>query len=105
EGDIERGPCPLAAPSLADTTVTFSRVTFAGLEAISPALLDPTWRSLAGREVPVASLCEVRDRAATILRNMGYLAAVQIPPQRIENSGDVRMDVLVARLVEVQVRG
>lgn len=105
EGDIERGPCPLADPAFADTKVTFTRVEFADLRAVPAATLDHAWRDLAGREVPVASLCRVRDRAATILRNMGYLAAVQIPPQRIEENGVVRMDVLVARLVEVQVRG
>lgn len=105
EGGIERGPCPLADPSLANLKVTFSRVTFANLTAVPPETLDEAWHDMAGREVPVASLCEVRDRAATMLRQMGYLAAVQVPPQRIEKNGEVRMDVLVAKLVEVQVRG
>jgi hemolysin activation/secretion protein len=105
EGGVERGPCPLADPSLADVKVTFSRVTFTNLTAVSPELLDAAWQDMAGREVPVASLCEVRDRAATMLRQMGYLAAVQVPPQRIEKNGEVRMDVLIAKLVEVQVRG
>lgn len=105
EGGIERGPCPLAGPSFADIKVTFSRVTFANLTAVAPETLDAAWQDMAGREVPVASLCEVRDRAATILRQIGYLAAVQVPPQRIEKNGEVRMDVLVAKLVEVQVRG
>lgn len=105
EGGIERGPCPLADPSLANVKVTFSRVTFANLTAVPPETLDAAWRDMAGQEVPVASLCEVRDRAATMLRQMGYLAAVQVPPQRIEKNGEVRMDVLVAKLVEVQVRG
>ncbi|MET0588731.1 MAG: ShlB/FhaC/HecB family hemolysin secretion/activation protein [Novosphingobium sp.] len=105
EGGIERGPCPLADPSLANLKVTFSRVTFANLTAVPPETLDAAWHDMAGREVPVASLCEVRDRAATMLRQMGYLAAVQVPPQRIEKNGEVRMDVLIAKLVEVQVRG
>lgn len=104
-GEIERGPCPLADPAFAQTRVAFSHVTFARLEAVDPAVLDGTWRDMAGQDLPIAALCEVRDRAATALRKMGYLAAVQIPPQRIEKGGDVRMDVLVARLVEVQVRG
>ena len=42
-------------------------------------MLDPSWRDLAGQEMPVAALCDVRDRAATILRELGYLAAVQVP--------------------------
>lgn len=105
DGGIERGPCPLAAPSFADVKVTFSRVTFTNLSAVPPETLDAAWQDMAGREVPVASLCEVRDRAATMLRQMGYLAAVQVPPQRIDKNGEVRMDVLIAKLVEVQVRG
>lgn len=105
EGEVERGPCPLADPAFARTRVTFSRVSFAGLEAVDPSVLNDTWSDMAGRDLSIAALCEVRDRAATALRRMGYLAAVQIPPQRIEKGGDVKMDVLVARLVEVQVRG
>ena len=105
EGDIERGPCPFADPSFAGTMVTFERVEFPQLTVISPSQLDATWQEFAGREVPVSTLCEIRDRAATILRAQGYLAAVQIPPQRIEPMGTVRLDVLIARLVEVQARG
>lgn len=105
QGEIERGPCPLADPAYAGVSVNFSRVDFPDLSAVPAELLEPAWRDLAGREVPIASLCEIRDRAATILRQRGFLAAVQVPPQRIEPGGAVRMDVLVARLVEVQVRG
>ncbi|MCJ2177495.1 ShlB/FhaC/HecB family hemolysin secretion/activation protein [Novosphingobium album (ex Hu et al. 2023)] len=105
QGGIERGPCPLADPAFAQTRVTFSKVLFPDLKAVDPAVLDDTWRDFAGTEQPVAVLCEVRDRAATALRAMGYLAAVQIPPQRIEKLGEVSMDVLVAHLAEVQVRG
>jgi hemolysin activation/secretion protein len=105
EGEIERGPCPLADPAFADTRVTFADVEFTGLPGIPAATLDPAWRDFAGQDMPVSNLCEVRDRAGTILRGLGYLAAVQIPPQRIEPGGTVRMDVLAARLVEVQLRG
>ncbi|MBO9518443.1 MAG: ShlB/FhaC/HecB family hemolysin secretion/activation protein [Porphyrobacter sp.] len=105
EGDIERGPCPLSDPSFANTRVTFSAVEFSGLPGIPASVLDASWTDLKGRELPIASLCEVRDRAATILRGLGYLAAVQIPPQRIDANGTVHMDVLAARLVEVQLRG
>ena len=104
-GDLERGPCPLADLAFADTRVTFATVEFTGMPGIPASVLDESWRGLAGQEMPVAALCEVRDRAATILREMGYLAAVQVPPQRIERGGTVRMDVLAARLVEVQLRG
>ena len=100
EGDIERGPCPLADPAFANTRVTFSTVEFTGLPGVPASVLEPAWRDLAGRDMPVAALCDVRDRAASILRGLGYLAAVQVPPQRIDAGGTVRMDVLAAQLIE-----
>lgn len=105
EGDIERGPCPLADPAYGQVKVTFAAVDFGSQAALPPEALRQTWADYAGREVPIASLCEVRDRAATRLRELGYLAAVQIPPQRIDTGGTVRMDVLIAKLVDIQVRG
>ena len=49
-------------------------------------------------------ICEIRDAAATMLRNKGYLAAVQVPTQKIEN-GIVRLEVLYARVTAVRARG
>jgi hemolysin activation/secretion protein len=45
-------------------------------------------------------ICEIRDRAATILRNAGYVAAVEVPEQRIAD-GNVRFQVLMARLTGI----
>jgi hemolysin activation/secretion protein len=105
EGGLERGPCPLAQPQFANVKVTFANVEFSGLPGVPAGALDAAWRGLAGHEVPIAALCEVRDRASAILRDQGYLVAVQVPPQRIETNGTVRMDVLAAKLVEVELRG
>ena len=105
EGGFERGTCALADPAMANVRVTFSRVSFAGLPGMPESEMDETWSGLANADQPIASLCEVRDRAAAILRERGYLAAVQIPPQRIEKGGIVRMEILAARLVDVEVRG
>jgi hemolysin activation/secretion protein len=105
EDDVERGPCPLAQPAFADARVTFSSVEFTGLPGIPASDLTPAWSEFAGRDLPITALCEVRDRAATMLRARGFLAAVQIPPQRIDKGGVARMDVLAAKLTELQVRG
>jgi len=105
EDGVERGPCPLADPAFAATRVTFASVEFTGLPSVPASELEPLWRPIAGQDLPIAALCDVRDRAATLLRSRGFLAAVQIPPQRIEPNGTVRMDVLAAKLVELQVRG
>ena len=49
-------------------------------------------------------MCEIRDRAGTILRNAGYIAAVQVPEQKITD-GTVHFRVLMAHLTQVRVRG
>jgi hemolysin activation/secretion protein len=104
EGEVERAPCPLAAPSYQGITFTLTDVSFNNLAGLSAAELRPAFAEYVGQTVPIATVCEIRDRAATILRRRGYLAAVQVPPQEIEN-GIVRFDVLMARIVSVQVRG
>ncbi|WP_293883143.1 ShlB/FhaC/HecB family hemolysin secretion/activation protein [Sphingomonas sp.] len=104
EGEVERAPCPLADPAYKDITVTISGAQFTGLGGVPVDLVRPAYADLIGKTVTIASVCEIRDRAATILRRAGYLAAVQVPPQRIEN-GIVKFDVLMAKLVGFQVRG
>ena len=103
-GGIERSPCPLAAPQYADVKVTIREVVFDNLKGATTAELAPSWAPYAGTAQPVAVLCEIRDAAATILRNKGYLAAVQVPTQRIDD-GIVRMETLFARVITVRARG
>jgi hemolysin activation/secretion protein len=103
-GEIERSPCPLADPRFADVHVTISDVQFNGLKGATPEEMRAAWSPFAGREQPVSVLCEIRDAAATILRDKGYLAAVQVPTQQIEN-GVVRMETLYARVTTVRARG
>ncbi len=104
EGGIERSACPLASPEFADVKFTLQSVDFSGLGVVDASILRSAYTGYVGEEVSVAVVCEIRDRAATILRSAGYLAAVQVPPQTIE-SGKVKFDVLLARMTSVQVRG
>jgi hemolysin activation/secretion protein len=104
EGGIERAPCALDSPDFANIRFTLRDVQFEGLQGVSAAELTPAYSALVGQEHPISVVCEVRDRAATILRNAGYIAAVQVPEQRIED-GVVRFRVLMARLTQVRVRG
>lgn len=104
EGGIERAPCALADPAYRDVTFTVSNVIFEDLKAVSPEILRPAYADYIGSEQPIAVVCEIRDRAATILRDAGYIAAVQVPEQRIAD-GTVRFKVLMAKLVGVRVRG
>jgi hemolysin activation/secretion protein len=103
-GGIERSPCPLADPRYADVKVTIREVQFNNLKGATPEEMRRSWAPYAGTEQPVSILCEIRDAAATILRDKGYLAAVQVPTQRIEN-GVVRMETLYARIVAIRARG
>ncbi len=104
DGDVERSACPLAGPEFSDVRFTLKTVDFTGLISVDPGSLASSYADYVGQEVPVSVVCDIRDRAATILRGNGYLAAVQVPPQTIDQ-GNVRFDVLMARMTSVQVRG
>jgi hemolysin activation/secretion protein len=104
EGGIERAPCALDSPDFKDIRFTPREVRFEGLEGMDAAELAPAYAGLLGREQPIAAVCEIRDRAATILRGAGYIAAVQVPEQRIEG-GVIRFRMLMARMTQVRVRG
>lgn len=103
-GGIERSGCPLADPRFAKIMTTITSVTFSGLKGATAAEMEAAWKPLAGSPQPISVLCEIRDAAATILRGKGYLAAVQVPVQRIEN-GAVRLEVLYARITAIRARG
>lgn len=103
-GAVERAPCPLASPDFAGIRFKVDSVEFSGVEKIPEVDLSQSYRPYIGTDQPVAVICEIRDRAATQLRAAGYLAAVQVPPQTIE-SGHVKLDVLLARMSKVQVKG
>lgn len=102
--NVERAPCPLAGEEFKALTVKLDKVDFGDLKGVSPDLIKPAYARYIGQTVPLSTVCEIRDQAATLLRKDGYLAAVQVPPQRIEN-GTVKFDVLFAKLVDFQVRG
>lgn len=104
EGGIEHAPCALANPAYKDVTLTVTNVVFDDLKVLTPADLRPAYAEFLGKQEPVAVICEIRDRAATILRDAGYIAAVEVPEQRIAE-GTVHFKVLMAKLVAIHVRG
>ena len=103
-GGIERAPCALAGPEYEKIRLTLRGADFADLKGLTAADLTPAYAQYVGHDEPIAVVCEIRDRAATILRNAGYIAAVQVPQQRIDN-GMVHFRVLMAHLAAVRVRG
>jgi hemolysin activation/secretion protein len=104
EGGIERAPCALDGPEFQSIHFTVRGAEFQGLQGLTSADLEPSFAPFVGREVPISTVCEIRDRAAAILHDAGYIAAVQVPQQRIEG-GIVRFQVLMAHLTQVRVRG
>ncbi|WP_129793666.1 ShlB/FhaC/HecB family hemolysin secretion/activation protein [Sphingosinicella sp. CPCC 101087] len=104
EGGVERAPCALDRPEYRDVRFTLNDVQFDSLRGLPAEALRPAFAPFVGQEHPVSIICEIRDRAATILRDSGYVAAVEVPEQRIAD-GTVRFEVLMARLVGLRVRG
>ena len=104
DDSIERAPCPLANPEFASVRITLRGVEFSSVEGIDPALLTSSWSDKVGQDLPISVVCDIRDRAATMLRSQGYLAAVRVPPQTIDD-GVVRLDILAARMARIEVRG
>jgi hemolysin activation/secretion protein len=104
EGELERAPCTLDRPEYRDLRFTLSNVEFDNLRGITAEALRPAFAPFVGREQSVTVICEIRDRAAAILADAGYIVAVEVPEQRIAG-GTVRFNVLMARLVGLRVRG
>jgi hemolysin activation/secretion protein len=104
EGGIERAPCALDDERFRAIRFTPRAVSFEHLRGLSADALRSAYEPFLGTEQPIAMVCEIRDRAATLLRDAGYVAAVEIPEQRIAD-GNIRFDVLMAKLVAVHVRG
>ncbi|MBB6229549.1 hemolysin activation/secretion protein, partial [Polymorphobacter multimanifer] len=104
EGEIERSPCALADPAYAAIRVTPTRFVFNNLAPVEAAELAPLYQRYIGTDQPISIICEVRDAVATELRARGYIAAVQVPAQRIEG-GVVALEVLYARVTTVRVLG
>lgn len=104
EGGVEQSPCPLADPSFADIEFTLRGARFDNLRGLPAEALEPAWRPYEGKPQKLAAICAIRDSAAAILRDAGYIAAIETPEQRISD-GVVRFDVLMAKLVSLRVRG
>lgn len=101
---LGRAPCPLER---FDLSVTINSVRFTGpnggpLNETIAALLRNV--ETPGAAQPVRVICDIRDRVNATLREAGYVASVQIPPQEIE-TGELRLEVVTARIVDVRVRG
>ena len=104
DSDAVRTPCALDRPGYESLRFTLSEVTFNGLRGASPEVLRPAYAQLIGQSLPVATICQIRDRAAALLNEAGYVVAIEVPEQRI-TEGRIQFQVVMARLVGLRVRG
>lgn len=104
EGEIPGAACALDRPEFADIRITPSAVLFEELRGLTPEELRGAYAPYLGTDQPISVICRIRDRASAMLREAGYIAAVEVPEQRIEG-GEIRLRVLMAKLVALRVRG
>lgn len=102
---LAAAPCPLRD---SDLRVSIDRLTFSapGGAPLAPELTQLLGAVTApgGGQREIAVVCDIRDQANARLQAAGYIASVQIPPQRIE-TGELKLEVVTAKIVEVRVRG
>ncbi len=104
EDNIEHSPCALDNPAYANVRIKITQATFGNLGPVSETALADSWKGYVGTDQPISVVCRIRDSAATTLRAMGYIAAVEVPVQRIKD-GEVRFEVLYARVTSIRVIG
>ncbi|GAA0268726.1 two-partner secretion system transporter CdrB [Alteraurantiacibacter aestuarii] len=104
DGEMTRTPCALDNPDLGDIRVTLSQVSFTGAELATDVDLAPSYQAYLGRELPISVLCDIRAQATAMLTDAGYLAAVEIPEQRL-TGGAAEFRVVLGRLTALRVRG
>lgn len=103
----EQSVCP---PELANSTITvqIDHIRFTGEDGTSalPPEIAETLAPIAapGGTQPVSIVCTLRDQVNDALRNAGWVASVQIPPQEISD-GTLHLNVVTARIVEMRVHG
>ncbi|WP_353229620.1 ShlB/FhaC/HecB family hemolysin secretion/activation protein [Novosphingobium sp.] len=104
QGAFRAGPCPLAQ---SDVKVAIRSITFTGPggAALDPEILRVVQGITTGSDAQsISAVCTLRDEANFRLQHARYVAAVQIPPQTIDQ-GVLRLEVVTGRIVEVHVHG
>jgi hemolysin activation/secretion protein len=104
EDEVERSPCALDDPAYVNIKLKLSSVTFNKLGPVPASALAESYSQYVGTEQGINIVCRIRDAAATKLRAMGYVAAVEVPAQQIDN-GSVNFEVLYAKVTSVRVVG
>ncbi|EJL23867.1 hemolysin activation/secretion protein [Caulobacter sp. AP07] len=103
--NVEKTPCSFAGSDLKLTLRNVEvRGAVAGALALTPEELSPAYAREIGREIPIAAICDIRDRVSALYLRRGVLASVTIPEQRI-NDGRLVLEVVEARIASVTYHG
>jgi hemolysin activation/secretion protein len=97
----EPGPCPLRD---SDLGFTLKSVEFFGNDGIKASKLAHAFDGMVGEKIKIGTVCDIRDRATSMLFKAGIFARVEIPSQRIVD-GRLRLEVIEARIVAVHFHG
>ena len=95
------GPCPIDVPGL---SFQLKAVRFQGASTASARDLARAYRHRLGATITLKDVCRIRDSATRILFQMGVLARVDVPPQRIAD-GTLTLSITQAVITSVEVRG
>ena len=101
---IVQRPCPFDDSPLRIqlSTVEFVRPDGSPLAPEIAAALTGVDRPTGDQ--PIKIICAIRDQANEALRRGHWVASVQVPPQEI-TTGTLRLEVVAARIVDINVRG
>lgn len=101
---LAQAPCPFTDTSL---RVQIGRVGFTRPDGspLQPEIASALAKvALPSGDQPISVICDLRDAANAALRTAGWVASVQIPAQEIAG-GELRLNIVTAKIVEVRVRG
>jgi hemolysin activation/secretion protein len=102
---LEPEPCKLDDSPIR-MAITGLRFTGYGGAALAPEISEllAAIPAPGGEPREISVVCRIRDEANARLSQAGYVARVQIPPQRI-GTGELRLEVVTARIVAVRIKG
>lgn len=97
---------PESIPGAAEIRFVLGQVSVENVTLLTSLETDATIRAWTGREITVAQLGELARQLTAVYRSKGYmLATVQVPPQRIEQDGHIRLIAVEGELEEIGIEG
>jgi hemolysin activation/secretion protein len=119
--DLARPQTPLAAPAAplivhaapaeavpagaANITVTVASLDIDGVTAYAPGALDPLYKRLVGRSVPLSEIFAAAERIQTRYRQDGYILTRVVVPEQTVGDGRFHIRVVEGYVASVEING